>query len=228
MPAPVSVVIPTLNAASDLPETLACLMEGVSGGLLRDLIISDGGSQDATHAIAAASGARLVTGAPGRGAQIGRGVAQATAPWVMVLHADTHLSDGWSKAVAAHLEKGSDRAGYFSLKFRATGLGPRVVAAGGNARARLFGLPYGDQGLVIARTLLDAVGGYPDLPLMEDVVLAQRLKGRMTPLPATAATGADRYQRNGWLRQSTANLLRLARFRTGLDAATLAKDYDAT
>lgn len=226
MRAPLSVIIPTLDAAQALPETLAFLMEGVASGLLRELIVSDGGSKDDTIEIATQAGALVIAGSPGRGGQVRRGCDAATGPWLLVLHADTHLSDGWSRVVAEHLAQDGLKAGYFRLRFRASGLAPRVVAAGANLRSRLFGLPYGDQGLVIPRHLLERAGGYPDLPLMEDVVLARRLKGSLIGLDAVAATGAERYERNGWIRQSVANFVRLVRFGFGAKPADIARGYD--
>lgn len=227
MRAPLSILIPTLNAGPALPATLACLMEGLSEGLVRELVVSDGGSTDDTLRIASATGAEVVAGAPGRGGQLRRGVARCSGSWLLVLHADTQLAPGWTQAVRRHLEQDPHRAGYFRLKFRASGPGAGLVAGGGNLRARLFGLPYGDQGLLISRQQYEATGGYPDLPLMEDVVLARALRGRLKPLDAVASTGAERYLRNGWLRQSLGNQLRLLRFATGARAADLARHYDA-
>ena len=92
MRAPVSVVIPTLDAAADLGPCLAALGEGLQAGLLRELVISDGGSTDATRAVADEAGAIWVSGPPGRGGQLGRGVAASEGDWLLVLHADTWLA----------------------------------------------------------------------------------------------------------------------------------------
>jgi glycosyltransferase involved in cell wall biosynthesis len=187
MRAPVSVVIPTLNAAAALPETLGALGEGLSEGLIRELVISDGGSADGTRAIAEAAGARLVTGAAGRGGQLARGAAAADGPWFLFLHADTRLAPGWAAAALAHVGAPEARAGYFRLAFAAEGALPRLVAGWANLRARLFGLPYGDQGLLVPRAVYTRPRRLcPDIPLMEDVALARRLAGRLAPLPATA------------------------------------------
>jgi rSAM/selenodomain-associated transferase 2 len=225
MRAPLSIVIPTLDAGAVLPETLAALGEGLHAGLIRELVVSDGGSRDATLALAEAAGAIVVAGAPGRGGQIGRGISAAGGPWLMVLHADSRLRPGWAEAVRRHIAAAPGQAGYFALAFDAPGLAPRLVAGWANLRARVFGLPYGDQGLVVAREVLAAAGGYPDLPLMEDVALARRLRGRLTALPAVALTDAGRYLRRGWLRQGASNLWRLARYLAGADPARLARGY---
>ncbi|MBY6138983.1 TIGR04283 family arsenosugar biosynthesis glycosyltransferase [Leisingera daeponensis] len=224
MPAPVSIVIPTLNAEAELPAALEHLMEGLAAGLIRELVISDGGSADATRAIAQAAGAEWISGAPSRGGQLRRGCAAAQGEWLLVLHADTHLEPGWAAAVSRHLQEGQGAAACFRLRFRARGLMPAWVAGWANLRSRLFGLPYGDQGLLIRRADYEAAGGYPDQPLMEDVALAQRLSG-LTMLPAAALTSAARYQRAGWLRRGGRNLWTLARYFLGAAPEKLANSY---
>jgi rSAM/selenodomain-associated transferase 2 len=225
MPASLSVVIPTLNAASALPQTADALLTGATDGLIRELVISDGGSTDQTREAAQELGALWVSGPPGRGGQIARGIAASSAPWVLILHADTHLSDAWPEAVRRHMATGPDCAGYFRLRFRAAGPIPAIVAGGANLRSHWLGLPYGDQGLLISRRLLDSVGGYPELPLMEDVALARRLKRRLRPLAAEARTSAERYLRDGWARRITRNLGILLRYRLGADPGDLVARY---
>ncbi|WP_370211220.1 TIGR04283 family arsenosugar biosynthesis glycosyltransferase [Roseovarius sp.] len=222
MRAKLTVIIPTLNAEATLPACLAALFEGVEAGLIRELLISDGGSGDATAQIADEVGAELVTGAPSRGGQLRRGAAVARGEWLLVLHADTRLSEGWSAAVAAAMAAG--RPGYFKLRFDAPGLAPRLVAGWANLRARLFGLPYGDQGLLISRRAYEAAGGYPDIPLMEDVALVRNLP-RLTRIEAEALTEAEKYLRDGWLRRGAGNLLLLTRYLLGADPNRLARKY---
>lgn len=223
MPAPLTVVIPTLNAADDLPATASALMPGVAAGLIRALVVSDGGSEDGTLALADALGAVVVSGPAGRGGQIRRGVAAADTDWVLILRADTWPAGDWVAALTAHLAKHPDKAGYFHLRFRAEGIAPRLVEGWANLRSRLFKLPYGDQGLVISRHVMAEVGGMPDLPIMEDVALARALRHRLRPLPALALTSAERYQRAGWLRRGSRNLLTLLRYLAGASPKDLAR-----
>lgn len=223
MRAPISIVIPTLNAGGELGPCLAALTEGLQAGLIRELIVSDGGSGDGTLALAEAAGAVLVTGPAGRGAQIARGIAAAQGEWLLVLHADSWLAPGWAEAVAGHL--GRDSAGWFRLRFRGGGVPGRIVAGWANLRARVFGLPYGDQGLLVPAVLLARLGGYPALPLMEDVALARRLRGHLVPLAGVAATSPARYEAEGWLRRGTRNLGLLARYLAGADPERLAREY---
>ncbi|WP_306116471.1 MULTISPECIES: TIGR04283 family arsenosugar biosynthesis glycosyltransferase [unclassified Roseovarius] len=223
MRAKLSVVIPTLNAASALPACLSALMAGVETGLIRELVISDGGSQDATMAIAEEAGAVQVSGPPSRGGQLRRGAGAAGGDWLLFLHADSQLPDGWSDAVEAQMAAG--RPACFRLKFDARGMAPALVAGWANLRSRLFGLPYGDQGLLISRADYDAIGGFPDIPLMEDVAIVRKLKGRLVMLPLAITTGADRYRRDGWMRRGLRNLILLLRYLAGAAPEQLARRY---
>ncbi len=225
MPAAISVVIPTLNAETALPACLSALIEGVEAGLIRELVISDGGSRDATVEIAEAAGAELVRGAPSRGGQLRRGCAVARGAWLLVLHADTVLAPGWAGAVAEHILQPGAGPACFRLAFRAQGVAPRWVAGWANLRTRLFRLPYGDQGLLLRREDYARAGGYPDQPLMEDVALVRALHQPVALLPVVARTGAERYLRDGWLRRGARNLWTLARYFAGADPARLDAGY---
>lgn len=225
MPAEISLVIPTLNAADELPGCLETLMEGLAMGLIRELIVTDGGSQDATCKIADAAGARFIQGAASRGGQLQRGCAVAKGNWLLVLHADTQLEAGWSQVVSRHLRDGGGAPAYFRLSFRAKGVMPRLVAGWANLRSKVFGLPYGDQALLIRRGDYDAAGGYKDQVLMEDVALVQRLD-RLIELPAHALTSASRYQQQGWLRRGGRNLILLLRYTLGAQPDALARSYN--
>lgn len=223
MRAPITVIIPTLNAEQSLPASLAALAEGLSEGLIRDLIISDGGSTDTTHFIAQAAGADLVVGPPSRGGQLRRGAQVAQGEWLLILHADTVLQPGWTTAVAGTL--GQPGAYFGQLRFDTTGIAARIVAGWANTRARRLGLPYGDQALLIDRATYRTSGGFPDIPLMEDVALARLLRGHLKPLDMVAETSAAKYRQQGWLRRGGRNLLTLCRYLLGADPETLARDY---
>ncbi|MDF3413047.1 glycosyltransferase [Sulfitobacter sp. M57] len=223
MRAPISVIIPTFNAEHSLPACLGGLMEGVDAGVIRELIVSDGGSTDATGAIAQAWGAEITHGAPSRGGQLRRGCAAATGDWLLVVHADTVLQEGWSKRAQAHLAQ-PEQAAWFRLAFDHSGVAAGMVAGWANLRSR-FGLPYGDQGLLISSALYTQVGGFPDQPLMEDVAIARALKGRLVALDAVARTSADKYRRQGWIRRGGRNLVTLLRYFAGADVAALAAQY---
>lgn len=224
MPAPITVVIPTLNAGRHLQASLEMLMEGLAAGLIHELVISDGGSTDETLTIAEEAGANIVKGPASRGGQLRRGCRIAKGQWLLVLHADTVLSDGWSAVVAEHLQHHAERPAHFKLKFSSKGLAPKLVAGWANLRSSVLGLPYGDQGLLMPAGLYTAKGGYPDQPLMEDVEIVRRLPD-MRELSAFAITSAERYQREGWVRRGGRNLWTLMRYAMGADAEQLAASY---
>ena len=223
MRAPISVIIPTLNAEGTLPKCLEGLMEGLEAGLIREVIVSDGGSTDATGAIAQGWGAEILHGAASRGGQLRRGCAAAQAEWLLVIHADTVFQAGWSHAVRRHLTT-PERAGWFALAFDHSGMAAKLVAGWANLRSRL-GLPYGDQALLISTTLYSELGGYPDQPLMEDVAIARRLSGKLVRLDGVARTSADKYIAQGWVKRGGRNLLTLVRYFAGVDPDKLAARY---
>ena len=214
-----SVVIPTLNAAATLPGCLDGLAEA------GEVVIVDGGSADGTRAIAAAAGARVVSADPGRGRQMRRGGDAAAGDWLLFLHADTRLGPGWSRAIEAHIAAYPDSPACFRFRLDDPAWQARLVEAGVALRVRLLGLPYGDQGLLVPRSLYDAVGGYAPLPLMEDVDLVRRLPRRPRLLGADAVTSAQRWRRDGWLRRSVRNLACLLLHRLGVGADRLARLY---
>ena len=225
MRAPISIIIPTLNASPQLPDTLARVMEGLNAGVVRELVISDGGSTDDIEQLAAEVGAEFVRGPAGRGGQLIRGADAAKGDWLLFLHADTWLPEGWSGAALEHIQN-DPNALAFSLSFRsAQGFMARLTSAWANLRSRAFDLPYGDQALLISRVLYDEIGGYPDQPLMEDVAIARALKSRITLSPLYVQTDASRYQANGWLRQGAMNLWRLLRYLTGARPEPLHRGY---
>ncbi len=212
-----SVVIPTLNAAATLPGALAAL------GGAHEIVIADGGSTDNTLDVAGA--ARVVTGARGRGAQIATGVAASHGEWLLILHADTRLGTGWEACVHAHMAAAPDRAAYFRFRLDSTDPRARRLERAVAWRCRVLGLPYGDQGLLIARTALAEAGGVRPLPLMEDVDLVRRLPRRPVALPADAVTSAAKWERDGWTRRSLHNLGCLALWYVGVPPARIARIY---
>jgi len=223
-----SVVIPALNARARLPGCLGAIRAARAAGLVDQVIVADGGSADGTQEIARGFGAIVIDAPRGRGPQLAAGAAAASGGWLMFLHADTRLAPGWERAVAAYLadDTASGVAAAFRLRFDEVSDGAERVARLANWRSRRLGLPYGDQGLVIARGLYASVGGYRDLALMEDVDLVRRLgRGRLRLLDAEAVTSAARYRRGGWWARPARNLAVLTLYLLGMPPSLVRRLY---
>lgn len=219
------VVIPCLNAACDLAVTLPTL--GVASPVSR-VIVCDGGSVDDSVDVARRHGAHVVAGSPGRGTQLAAGAAATVAPWVLFLHADTRLGAGWQAAALGFMGEPANlrRAGYFRLRFASEHRAARRVERLARWRAVALGLPYGDQGLLIARRFYDALGGFRPMPLMEDVELVRRIGRRnLVALEADATTSAARYERDGWILRPVRNLLCLTLYAVGVPPGQIKRLY---
>ena len=226
MPAPLSIIVPSLNAAADLPLCLESLLPGLEAGLIREVIVVDGGSTDVTRAIAGSAGADVEESEAGRGKQLRAGAAAARGEWLLFLHADTALSRDWAERAASHMGTRPEMAAAFKLKYRSDAREARWLEKRANRRARWMGLPYGDQGLLISRALYEEVGGYRDAALMEDVMIVRAIgKRRLVILDAEARTSAAKYERDGWRKRAWHNAWLLTRFLLGAKPETLAKAY---
>jgi len=223
----ISVVIPTLDAAAHLPRSLAPLAPAAVDGLVREVVISDGGSSDATCIIADDVGAVLVEGPKGRGRQLIAGAARAKSAWLLFLHVDTVLEDGWAEEAARFIGADPMRAAAFRFAFDDGAPSARAAEWWVRLRCSLLALPYGDQGLLISRAFYEALGGFRDLPLMEDVDLVRRIgRARLTLLKSRAVTSAEKYRRDGYGKRARRNLVLLTRYLMGADPARLAAKYD--
>lgn len=209
-----AVVIPTLNEAAVLPG----LLDDLAGlSLPHRVVVVDGGSTDRTPETARARGARIVPSSPGRARQLRRGADATEAPWLLFLHADTRLPERARRELERWLPLApARRAAVFRFALAGDRWYWRLLEMGQRLRQRLFGLPYGDQGLVVSREAYEDAGGYPEIPIMEDVELVRRLRrrGEVVTLPAPLVSSPRRYRREGsvygWLRNSVLIALHLA------------------
>ena len=217
-------VIPTLDEAPRLPRLLQDL---AALTVSREIIVADGGSRDGTAALAAGHGCRVVAAERGRGRQLRAGVAAAGGEWLLLLHADARMS----RAALAEAERAMERSevqyAAWPLAIDAPGRWLRWIERGASLRWRLFGLAYGDQGLLLRRSLYEAAGGFPDTPIMEDVVLIRRLR-RHAPMhrfrrPILA--DGRRWRREGAVRASLRNTALLLLHLGGVSAERLARWY---
>jgi rSAM/selenodomain-associated transferase 2 len=228
-----SVVIPTLNAEKGLPSCLSALIQATVRGLVRDVVISDGGSTDATADICEASGATLLVAEKGRGTQLQAGAARAKSDWLLFLHADTVLQAGWEDEVEKFLEqvsqgrfRGQEVAAAFRFALDDFGPAARWLEWVVSLRCAVFRLPYGDQGLLIHKNFYKKLGGYSDAPLMEDVNLVRRIGWRrMVLLRSEAVTSPARYHRDGYLKRSLSNLGLLSLYFLRVPPRILARMY---
>ena len=216
-----SVVIPTLDAGNYLPSCLAAI------GDVDEIVVADGGSSDNSVAIAEAAGARVIRSERGRGSLLHAGAEASRGDWLLFLHADTRLGQGWRAAVDDHIMERPRDAACFRLKLDDPAWQARTIERGVAARVALLGLSYGDQGLLVPRALYESVGGYRPLPLMEDVDLVRRIgRHRLRVLSADAVTSAERWRRDGWVRRSGRNLACLALYGLGVPAARIVPLYE--
>jgi rSAM/selenodomain-associated transferase 2 len=225
----ISVVIPTLNAQAGLTATLSALVPATVQGLIREVIIADGGSSDATADIADVAGANFIRGKSGRGAQLASGADEARSKWLLFLHGDTVLQAGWEAEASKFMERVDAgarplAAGAFSFALDDFGARPRMLEAIVGLRCALFRLPYGDQGLLIPKQLYNSIGGYRPLPLMEDVDLVRRLgRKRLVMMRSKAVTSAERYKRDGYVARMTRNATCLSLYYLRVPPATITR-----
>ena len=227
VPCDLSIIIASLNAATTLARTLASLTEAAAA-MDTETIVVDGGSSDTTTTIANAGGANVIATARGRGRQLAAGAKAARGRWLIFLHADTVLEPFWSTTATTFMAVRSNflRAGYFKLALDDQVPAARRIERFANWRSRTFGLPYGDQGLLMSRTLYNSLGGFSDIPLMEDVDIVRRIgKEKLVELPATATTSADRYKRDGYVLRPLRNLTLLSLYFLGVPPNQLVKLY---
>lgn len=202
-------------------------MVGLEAGLIREVLVVDGGSEDQTKRMAEGSGATVLS-APdrGRAAQLRHGAEKARGDWLLFLHADTALSRDWAERAQAHMAERPNKAAAFTLAYRSDDPMAKRVAQRANWRARSLGLPYGDQGLLLSKSLYQEIGGYPDTPFMEDVQIIRKLgKSRLSLLSAEARTDASKYERDGWRKRSWHNAFLITRYFLGASPEKLAKSY---
>lgn len=232
-----SVIVPTLNEAEAIGQTLEAL-KACAAGCPLELIVADGSSEDDTRQIARSMGATVVTCEPGRARQMNAGAAAATGQWLLFLHADTLPPPDYPRHIRETLAYPGVIAGAFQLHIDAPNRSLRVIEWCVNLRSRWLSLPYGDQGLFMRADTFEQLRGYADLPVMEDYELIRRLGrlGRIRLARASVRTSARRWLHQGIVCATMTNqaciigyylgvkLCRLAAWRDG--RCTRSKDMD--
>jgi rSAM/selenodomain-associated transferase 2 len=220
-----AIVVPMLNEAPGLPALLDHLLPLRRSGV--EIILADGGSEDGSAATATCAGFQVVRAERGRARQMNAGAAQARADVLLFLHADTRLPDGAVALVESALASGRHAWGRFDVEFDLRTWTMDATALGMNLRSRWSGIATGDQALFVTRAAFDAVGGFPDQPLMEDVEITSRLRRLSRPacIARPVLTSARRWQARGpWRTILLMWRLRLA-YWLGASPADLARQY---
>ena len=219
----VSVIVPVVNEER---HVASAVVSAWAGGV-DEVIVVDGGSHDRTCQRAMEAGAQVLVSPPGRAVQQNHGAGEATGDVVLFLHADCLLpADAAAKAEQA---LGDSRVvgGAFRQRIDADGWLYRLLEHGNAWRARWRQVPYGDQGLFVRRECFEAVGGFPVVPLMDDVMLSRALRrlGRLEFLEGPLVVNARRWKKQGVVRQTLRNWFLLAAWRCGVSLERLAGFY---
>ncbi|MEN8200448.1 MAG: TIGR04283 family arsenosugar biosynthesis glycosyltransferase [Thermodesulfobacteriota bacterium] len=217
----ISIIVPTLDEA----DNLAALHSIAS--MANELIIADGGSEDETVRLAKEYSFQVVVSHGGRGAQLNAGAAAAASPLLLFLHADTRLPADFPEAVTACLENPATILGAFSLQVETGRPLIRLICRAANIRSKILQLPYGDQALFLRKDTFNKLGGFPEIPIMEDYALVKSAQkaGQVVTLSQAVTTSTRRWQKLGPIRTTLVNQLMLAGYHLGISPVKLALFY---
>lgn len=217
-----SIVVPVLADQENLTRLLRQIP---SDPAVEILVVSGDPSADAIVATPERDDVTWLQTRAGRAHQMNAGAAAARGEWLLFLHADSRLSEGWLDAIFTSM--GSYVGGWFRFALDDPAWQARVIERGVAWRVRWLRLPYGDQGYFVRRDTFVRIGGFRELPLMEDVDFVKRLiaAGPVVELPVPLATSARRWRRDGWFRRSARNLALVTLYFAGVSPDRLAKWY---
>lgn len=221
----ISVIIPALNEGDHIAGCIKALKAEDCGC---EIIIADGGSTDRTKEVAAGfQGVKVISTEKGRGNQMNAGAAEAKGEVLLFLHADTILEEGWATDLLSLFENDSISGGAFTFSIQLPAWKYRLVEAWVKLRFKLCSMPYGDQAIFVRKSTFDEIGGYSNIPLMEDVDLIKRLKklGPIRMLDKKAITSERRWIKKGLIRTMATNQIIMLLYKLGVNPFKLARIY---
>ncbi len=223
----ISIIIPTFNEAERLPLLLADLKRWPEP---LDINLVDCGSSDSTKLVGEINGAKVLSvSSPNRGLQLAHGARKAKGDWLLFLHADSRLSDNWATLISSIVKQKriTKKAYFFNLKVSRAGIGFRLLELFVLIRSNYFKRPYGDQGLLITKSLYNEAGGYASLKLMEDIDLIERITtiAKVKSLGLAIYTDKRRWEKKGLIWTSWKNFQLRRRWKNGEKASVLFKEY---
>ena len=223
-PHELSIVIPVLDDTGPLRRLLTTLPADPRVAVF---VVNGGAPDDRLNAMCRRPDIQLLTSAPGRGHQMNVGAAAAAGRWIVFLHADTRLPPQWSDEILRASADPDVVGGSFRFRLDSAAWQARLIERAVERRVRWLDLAYGDQALFVRRDVFDAMGGYREWPLMEDVDFVRRLRraGRLCHSAQPALTSARRWERDGWWRRSASNVVLQALFFAGVAPERLANWY---
>jgi rSAM/selenodomain-associated transferase 2 len=209
-------------------EAARCILGQIAPDPGVEVILVDGGADHRLDAVAESrAGTRLLRSRAGRARQMNAGAREASEEWILFLHADSQLPQGWREAVTAlpHAVVG----GWFRFALDDGAWQARVIERLVAWRVRIMRLPYGDQGLLVRRAIFNSLGGFRELPLLEDVEFVRRLAsaGAVAEVPLPLRTSARRWRRDGWFRRSARNTIIVSFYFAGVSPERLARWYES-
>jgi rSAM/selenodomain-associated transferase 2 len=218
----ISIIVPVLGDAAAVERLLAQIPPDPRV----EILVVDGAAEPRLDDVTRVRhDVRVLRSRRGRAVQMNAGARTASGDWLLFLHADSRMPDGWLDAFE-RTTRGAG-GGWFRFALDHPAWQARLIERGVRWRIRWLRLPYGDQGLFATRDLFESLGGYRDIPLMEDVDFVRRLaaRTRMVEVPAPIATSARRWERDGWIRRSARNVVLLMLYFAGVAPSRLARWY---
>ncbi|MEH2347811.1 MAG: TIGR04283 family arsenosugar biosynthesis glycosyltransferase [Nostoc sp.] len=221
--AKISIIIAAINEARNIKETIATTQSRLN----IEVILVDGGSQDDTVAIAQSLGVKVISSSPGRAVQMNAGAVAAGGEILLFLHADTRLPTGFDEMICTALQQPGTVAGAFNLRIDAPLLSLRWVELGVKWRSHFCQMPYGDQAIFLTKESFQQIGGFPELPIMEDFELICRLKriGRIVIIPTPVLTSARRWLQKGIFKTTLLNQLVIIAYLLGVSPERIRSWY---